>query len=184
VCRSCSVAFAVLAAAQTAAAVTLQQGFNGSSFSEEDFFFCRTKEQGVVRDCNSGWSIQDGMLAFTEMQRRGQLPVLEACLPFTPADNAGGAASCNRSCTTTLQQLLYGKFEAKPLAAIPDMQRHIRQHGSIVCRMQLFSDIRPFFIKFPRGVYEKPGKHNDEDPCTPGRTRSYECSPSHQVAQH
>jgi hypothetical protein len=52
---------------------------------------------------------------------------------------------------------LYGKFETRPLGSIPDMQRHIRQHGSIVCRMQLFSDIREFFMDNPLAVYEKPG---------------------------
>jgi hypothetical protein len=152
------VAFAVLAAAQTAAAVALRQGFNGSSLSEQDFYFCRTAEQDVVRECSSGWALRDGMLAFTRIQRTGQLPVTEACLPYNPSSTAGDSVPCARACTTTLQQLLLGDFKVKPLGSIVAMQRHIRQQGSIVCRMQLYSDIRPFFAANASAVYNGPGE--------------------------
>jgi hypothetical protein len=153
----CSVAFAVLGAAQTAASVALKVSFGDESMSEQDFFFCRTKDRKVLRDCGGGWTLEKGMLAFIESQDGGQLPVTEACLPFTPDINVGGAAACKRTCTTKLQQLVQGQYRSRPLGYIWDMQRHIREQGSIVCRMQLFSDIRPFFADKPLGVYKGPG---------------------------
>jgi hypothetical protein len=125
--------------------------------SEQDFFFCRTQDASVLRDCGGGWTLKEGMLAFIEAQGNNELPVTEACLPFTPTINAGGAATCKRTCTTTMKQLQQGEYRSRPLGNIWDMQRHIRQHGSIVCRMQLFSDIRPFFVDNPLGVYNGPG---------------------------
>jgi hypothetical protein len=147
------VAFAVLAAAQTAAAVALRQGFNGSTLSEQDFYVCRTADPFQVRGCSSGWSLREGMLAFAKLQGSGQLPVVESCRRYEPLS----AAPCSRTCTTTLPQLLLGVYRYQQLGSIVEMQRHIRQHGSIVCRMQLYSDIKPFFRASPGGVYKGPG---------------------------
>jgi hypothetical protein len=149
----CSVAFAVLAAAQTAAAVALRQSFVNATLSEQDFFMCRTADQYQERSCSAGWSLREGMLAFAKLQERGQLPVLEACRRYEPRS----AAPCSRACTTTLQELLLGEYTFTSLDSIVEMQRHIRQHGSIVCRMQLYSDIKPFFAANPGAVYKGPG---------------------------
>jgi hypothetical protein len=149
----CSVAFAVLAAAQTAAAVALRQSFS-SSLSEQDFFMCRTADQLLERGCSSGWGLREGMLAFAQLQRDKQLPVVEACRIYEPLSGS----PCSRTCTTTLPQLLQGAYRVKPLGSIVEMQRHIRQQGSIVCRMQLYSDIRPFFAANRGGVYTGPGE--------------------------
>jgi hypothetical protein len=148
------VAFAVLAAAQTAAAVGLRQSFSDATLSELDYFMCRTADDVFVRGCNSGWSLKEGMLAFVQLQRRQQLPVVEACRRYAPLDPSpcGPAA-----CSTTLPQLLQGVYRIKLLGSIAEMQRHIRQHGSIVCRMQLYSDIKSFFAANRGGVYKGPG---------------------------
>jgi hypothetical protein len=138
--------------------VALRQGFNGSSLSEQDYYLCRTAEQDMVRECSSGWTLKDGMLAFARLQRSGQLPVVEQCRPYAPRSTAGGLGPCARTCSTTLQELLQGRYLVKQLGSIVDMQRHIRQQGSIVCRMQLYSDIRPFFAKNPGAVYRGPGE--------------------------
>jgi hypothetical protein len=150
----CSVAFAVLAAAQTAAAVALRQGFSSSTLSEQDFYMCRTADQILERGCSSGWSLKEGMYAFVQLQRRQQLPVVEACRRYAPLSpsRCGPAA-----CTTTLPQLLQGGYKIYLLGSIWEMQRHIRQHGSIVCGMQLYSDTKSFFAANPRGVYKEPG---------------------------
>jgi hypothetical protein len=148
------VAFAVLAAAQTAAAVALRQGFNGVSLSEQDYYMCRTPERFVVRDCGAGWGLKEGMLAFATLHSSGQLPVVEACRPYQPFSTT----PCSRTCNATLQQMLHGDFAIKLLGSIVEMQRHIRQQGSIVCRMQLYSDIKPFFAANPGAVYKGPGE--------------------------
>jgi hypothetical protein len=149
------VAFAVLAAARTAAAVGLRQSFSleNATLSEQDFFMCATGEDFQERGCSAGWSLRDGMLAFARLQDSAQLPVIEACRPYEPRSQD----PCSRTCSTTLQELLLGMYSFTPLGNIVDMQRHIRQHGSIVCRMQLFPDIKPFFEANPGGVYKGPG---------------------------
>jgi hypothetical protein len=148
------VAFAVLGAAQTAAAVALRQSFSSSTLSEQDFYMCRTADRYLERGCTSGWGLREGMLAFAKLQDSKQLPVVEACRRYEPFSST----PCSRTCTTTLPQLYEGVFRFKALGNIVDMQRHIRQQGSIVCRMQLYSDIKPFFAANPGGVYKGPGQ--------------------------
>jgi hypothetical protein len=153
----CSVVFSVLAAAQTAAAVALRKSFNGSSWSEQDFFFCLTAGRSEVVTCRGAFTLLGGINTFIAQQKTKKLPVLEACLPYAPDENAAGAAPCSRSCSTTLQDLKYGDFQSQRLISIPQMQRHIRDHGSIVCSWQLFSNVKPFFRQSKDGVYMGPG---------------------------
>jgi hypothetical protein len=147
------VAFAVLAAAQTAAAVALRQNFTGVTMSEQDFYMCRTADKFQERGCSSGWSLREGMRAFAQLQDSKQLPVVEACRRYEPRSSA----PCTLTCTTTLPQLYEGMFKFKLLGSIVEMQHHIRQQGSIVCRMQLYSGIKSFFAANPGAVYKGPG---------------------------
>jgi hypothetical protein len=133
--------------------VALRQSFSSSTLSEQDFYMCRTADQLLERGCSSGWGLREGMLAFAQLQRDKQLPVVESCRSYEPLSDS----PCSRACTTTLPQLLEGQYRVKPLGSIVEMQRHIRQHGSIVCRMQLYSDIKPFFATYRGGVYKGPG---------------------------
>jgi hypothetical protein len=151
----CSVAFAVLAAAQTAAAVGLRQSFGNATLSEMDYFMCRTPDE-IERSCTTGWSLKEGMRAFRQLHRTKQLPVLEACRRYAPLSDRP-CRSTTLTCTTTLPQLLQGEYTVKQLGSIWEMQRHIRQHGSIVCSMQLYSDVKPFFAANRSGVYRQPG---------------------------
>lgn len=84
-------------------------------------------QRGFARDCDSGLTMYKGVEAWLELHRTGKLPVLASCLPYSPS---GGG--CTPSCTTTLPELLQGEYQAKPLSSIVNMQRHIRQHGSIM----------------------------------------------------
>jgi hypothetical protein len=68
-----------------------------------------------------------GVEDWLTLHESGKLPVLASCLPYTP--ESGG---CNPSCTTTLPELLQGEYKAVRLSSIANMQRHIRQHGSIM----------------------------------------------------
>jgi hypothetical protein len=80
--------------------------------------------------------------------------VVEACRRYEPLSGT----PCSRTCTSTLPQLLQGVYKYKQLGSIVEMQRHIRQQGSIVCRMQLYSDVKPFFAANRNGVYKGPGE--------------------------
>jgi hypothetical protein len=68
-----------------------------------------------------------GVEAWLELHGSGKLPVLASCLPYNP-----GSGSCKASCTATLPELLQGEYQAVPLSSIVNMQRHIRQYGSIM----------------------------------------------------
>jgi hypothetical protein len=62
------------------------------------------------------------------------------------------------TCNTTIKQLEKGgDYTVKQLGSIWEMQRHIRQYGSIVCSMQLYSDVKPFFTTNRSDVYRGPG---------------------------
>jgi hypothetical protein len=37
------------------------------------------------------------------------------------------------------------------------LQDHIRNYGSAITRLEVYSDMRPFFTANPRGVYNGPG---------------------------
>jgi hypothetical protein len=69
----------------------------------------------------------DGVKAWLDLHEAGRLPVLASCLPYDP--NVG---TCKPSCTTTLPELLQGDYQAVPLSSMVNMQRHVRQYGSIM----------------------------------------------------
>jgi hypothetical protein len=159
----CSVAFAVLAAAQTAAAVGLRQSFSSATLSELDYFICRAPDE-IERSCSTGWSLKEGMRHFRQLQKADQLPVVDACRRYAPlSPSPCGPPLCN----TTLPQLRQGEYRIKQLGSIVEMQRHIRLHGSIVCSMQLYSDVKPFFAANRTGVYQGPG-------ACPGNERAWD----------
>lgn len=87
----------------------------------------KTVKQGYERNCDAGLTMAAGVDAWLELHRAGRLPVLASCLPYSPTGR-----SCQPSCTTTFEELLQGEYRAVPLSSIVNMQRHIRQHGSIM----------------------------------------------------
>jgi hypothetical protein len=105
----CSVAFAVLAAAQTAAAVALRQSVSSSTLSEQDFYMCSSADKFQMRGCSTGWSLKEGMLAFAQLQSSGQLPVVEACRRYEPRSKA----PCSRSCTPHCRSCCWGSSHSR-----------------------------------------------------------------------
>jgi hypothetical protein len=150
-----TVAFAVLAAAQTAAAVALNTSLQADSLSEHEFFFCLSRESDFIKDCRSTMFLKDGVQALLKEQRTRESIALEECVPYQPVR---GVDACQRRCTRTAAQLWRGTWKAKQLASIADMQRHILFHGSIICRLPLYSDIRPFYKANSSGIYRGPGE--------------------------
>jgi hypothetical protein len=90
-----------------------------------------TVERRFVRNCDSGLTMREGVKAWLDLQGAGRLPVLASCLPYNP-NRGATAGGCKPSCTATLPELLQGEYEAVPLSSIVNMQRHIRQYGSIM----------------------------------------------------
>jgi hypothetical protein len=87
----------------------------------------KTAQPGFERNCDAGLTMFEGVKAWLDLHRAARLPVLASCLRYDPV--AGG---CKPSCTTTLPDLLAGEYKAVPLSSIVNMQRHIRQYGSIM----------------------------------------------------
>jgi hypothetical protein len=153
-CNTC-VAYVVLAAAQSAIACALGKDAS-SQLSEQDFFFCKTAAPGEERSCTSSWTIYEAVQALVRITAAGNTnyPVVEKCLPNTySAPN-----SCTARCSDTLPELLQGSFKYVKLGTAWEVQDWIRKHGSVITRLELYSDMKPFFAKHRTGVYNGPGE--------------------------
>jgi hypothetical protein len=149
-----SVAFAVLAAAQTAAAVALNTSLPAASLSEHDLYFCAADNTYSPRSCRTGMYIITGVRSFLTEERTPDSVAAEECVPYQPDR---GADACKRKCQGTAAQLWRGTWTAQGLFTVVDMQRHIRTRGSIICRLPLYSDIRSFYRAKPDGIF-RPGE--------------------------
>ncbi|WIA37148.1 hypothetical protein OEZ86_014109 [Tetradesmus obliquus] len=145
-CNSC-VAFALLAAAQSAMACALKQDAS-SSISEQDFFFCKSVSQGEERTCSSSWSMRQGIEALVAISVAGKHPVIEDCMPWNPSN-----PTCSYDCQDVEGMLKQGSFSYVRLDSAWEMQEHIRNWGSVVTRLDVHSDFKPFFAVKPAGVY-------------------------------
>lgn len=153
-----AVAFAVLAAAQTAAAVALNTSLPAASLSEHDFYFCTPRGTVIPRSCASGMAFWSALELFLRESRMPESIAAEECVPYQPDR---GADACERKCQGTAAQLWRGTWQAVQLGTVADMQRHILAHGSIICRMPLYSDTRPFYMANQSGIYSGPGEWLD-----------------------
>jgi hypothetical protein len=154
-CSDIAGAFAVLAAAQTAAAVALNTSLPAASLSEQDLYFCTPRESKIFRACRTGMQLKEVLESLLLRQRTKKPVVLDECLPYRPDGGAEGA--CRYLCTSTAAQAWLGTWVATPLASVAAMQRHIQTHGSIICRLQVFTDLRGFYEDNPHGIYRGPG---------------------------
>jgi hypothetical protein len=131
----------------------LQQAVR-SSLSEPDFFFCKaTFGTAEERQCSNTWTILEGVNAWCEVHKRQSYVVLDTCMP----KGVYSSSACSRyKCEDTDKALTLGSFTFKRLESVWEMQDHIRQHGSIICRLQIYSSFKPFFERSPGGVYKGP----------------------------
>jgi hypothetical protein len=137
-CFAC-VAFALLGAARSAAALALRRDAGAISLSEQDFQFCSTADQGFERGCASSWSVRDGAHALLALQAAGRGVVTERCLPYDPAPHvaAGGGARggsgrgagaaaggprCGYKCHDVDPAVEDGRFTTVPLSGGWDVQ--------------------------------------------------------------
>jgi hypothetical protein len=168
-----SVAFAVLGAAQTAAAVALNTSVPATVASAHDLYFCAPRSAASARSCGTGMSFVDALASFTSAQGGKDPIALNRCVPYQPDK---GADACNRKCGDTLSQIWPGKWRwveitgnaeqwqhrlpfarSSPRLIIGALQLHIRRHGSILCPLALYTDLREFYRANPSGVYLGPG---------------------------
>ena len=76
-------------------------------------------------------------------------------MPYDPT--VVGAVKCSYECTDVEPELSKGGFRFMKLDAAWQIMEHIRDWGSAVSGMEVWSDFRPFFEAHPGGVYKGPG---------------------------
>ena len=150
-CSSC-MAFAVLAAAESAMAVALQQSASGA-LSEQDFYFCKGARPGFQSSCDEAWTLVGGVENFIKLHDSKQYITTTKCMSYNPFRSD----VCSAGCTEVLPALKSGSFKGTTLNSLARMQDYIRRYGSIVCRIDIYSDLRSFFQSHRAGVYRGPG---------------------------
>ncbi|KAF6249804.1 hypothetical protein COO60DRAFT_928868 [Scenedesmus sp. NREL 46B-D3] len=140
-CQACT-AFAVAAAAETAMAAALQVDVQQCSISVQALFFCAPNEP--TRSCEAGWNLP---AALQQLQQRGPNLPTAACLPYKPDFFGFSTADtlCRGSCNSPSPHAGRGKFSSQQITSLWKAQWHIRQHGAVVARFDVYSDFDSFF---------------------------------------
>jgi hypothetical protein len=125
------------------------------SLSEQDFHFCKAVLPGFEASCSEARTLEEGLV---EWVNHGKAVTMEKCLPYAPKFAGNGPCS-SYLCKDTQPTLSMGTFLAvKSIGALWEAQDHIREHGSIICNIDIYDDFEPFFKKHPKGVYAGPSK--------------------------
>jgi hypothetical protein len=121
--------------------------------SEQDFYFCKLRSPNFEPSCAARWKIEQGLDAWIDLIDDKKFVTTEKCRPFSPSK----AESCG-GCQEVLPELHQGSFKARPLGAWWEMQEWIRNHGSVLCNIDIMSDFKTFFKNNPKGVYTDLGE--------------------------
>jgi hypothetical protein len=162
-CNTC-VSFTALGALQAAVSAALGRKFGAnSSLSVQQLHFC---SQQFIRGCDVGVSMATVLQEAKALHEKDGL-VVEGCLPYSP-EQLQSSAQCSPSCKQSLPELRLGTLAVVSLGSIWQMQQHIREHGSIMCRMELYQtadgqqELRQLYAKGAKGIYNGTGE------CTAG----------------
>eukprot|EP00882_Tetradesmus_deserticola_P005867 GHRQ01006175.1.p1 GENE.GHRQ01006175.1~~GHRQ01006175.1.p1 ORF type:complete len:369 (+),score=86.84 GHRQ01006175.1:314-1420(+) len=137
-----SVAFAVTAAAEAAAASALQINGSSISLSQQDLQFC----PGLQRGCYDNWDIKPALDRLVN-----DTVVDSECLPYTAPQSDDPARLCNYRCRDAPRAVLRGKFGYRPIRDdVIAAQKHIRRYGSFVTRFNLYDDFFEWVAKVPQ----------------------------------
>ncbi|WIA20779.1 hypothetical protein OEZ85_005142 [Tetradesmus obliquus] len=136
-----SVAFAITAAAEAAAASALQINGSSISLSQQDLQFC----PGLQRGCYDNWEI------WPALERLVNDTVVDSeCLPYTAPQSDDPARLCNYRCRDPPRAILQGKFRYSPLREVISAQKQIRRYGAFVTRFNLYEDFFEWVAKVPQ----------------------------------
>jgi hypothetical protein len=136
-----SVAFAVGAAAEVAAASALQINGSSVSLSQQDLQFC----PGLQRGCYDNWDIKPALDRLVN-----DTVVDSECLPYTAPQSDDPARLCNYRCREAPRAILQGKFGYSPLHDVIAAQKHIRRYSAFVTRFNLYEDFFEWVAKVPQ----------------------------------
>jgi hypothetical protein len=150
------VAFAVAAAADLAVAFALRPIVSEvAGISPHDLYHCNPE----LRLCRSGWSYRPALEMLQQRTKLGSLRT-PGCLPYRPdpreqEDQQDLCAPPDRSRCRDAPTALQGRFQFFPLNDVVQVQRHIRNHGGVLTRLQVYPDLKPFFNATPKGIYTR-----------------------------
>jgi len=150
-CSAC-LAFAVTAAAESAMATALQQEARGT-LSEHDFYFCKGIRPGFQGSCEEAFTLQESVSRWIDLHNNKNYITTTDCLPYDPDKQP--LCQARPFCSRNFPEFSKGSFRALTLRTIPSMQEHIRNHGSVVCPINIYSDFRDFFCQITRGRLQR-----------------------------
>lgn len=140
-CSACT-AFAAVAAAEAAVASATGQDVSAvGRLSAQDLYFCGP----TLRTCNTGGTISEVLGDLTRRQL-----LLEECMPYAPdvSEVKTQEELCRRTCNKHSQLAAQGSFDYVPISGLAQAQRHIRDWGGVITRLDIYSDFAPFFQDF------------------------------------
>jgi hypothetical protein len=134
-CQTC-IAFAVTAAAATAMAAALGVPVDECSISVQGLYFC--DPTSPVRSCMAGWTLPE---ALQQLEQRSSSIPTASCLPYkvdlhgllTPRE------MCKGNCSYANDYATSGRFESVQISNVWEAQQHIRRHGAVVTRFDVYS---------------------------------------------
>jgi hypothetical protein len=135
-CQTC-IAFAVTSAAETAMAAALGVPVDECSISVQGLYFCDPKSP--VKSCMAGWTLPE---ALRQLEQRSSSIPTASCLPYkvdlqgllTPRDEV-----CKGNCSYANDYASSGRFESVQISSAWEAQQHIRRHGAVVTRFDVYS---------------------------------------------
>lgn len=139
-----SVAHAVVMAAEAAiaAATGRDVGFEVARLSVQDLHYCSS----TGRDCATDWELEP---ALEELQRRGSKLLTDACLKYQPrprpAETQDDLCRKARRCDDLGPEASAGTFFYKAYTEPWQVQRHIREWGSVAASFTVYSDFHAFY---------------------------------------
>ncbi|KAF6257376.1 hypothetical protein COO60DRAFT_1524168 [Scenedesmus sp. NREL 46B-D3] len=167
-CNAC-VAYAIGAAAQSAAATARRESTSDVPFpSARQLFFCAAG-QDVANDCNYGARLSPALQQLSSKRAFPDGLLAHTCLPMVSTNRLNLLAQDDlcKPLDQCSAQFPKGRFAYTRLANlidIPQIQRHIRHHGaSAVTRMTLPAGFKQWF-EVPanrRAVYDNPKASNE-----------------------
>ncbi|KAI8473897.1 MAG: hypothetical protein J3K34DRAFT_409538 [Monoraphidium minutum] len=159
-CLACT-AFALVAAGEAAVSAVLRKSAAGRLWSVQDLHFCSGTGDGAefeVRACrSSAMTAQEATRAFVNAVSRKGL-VVERCLPYDAPSKPVNEDLCSYRCREKDPDLPLGKFKYIQLTSAWEVQAHIRQWGAVFTRLDVWSNLRPFYKDNPQGTYMGPDK--------------------------
>eukprot|EP00878_Enallax_costatus_P030502 GHUV01033211.1.p1 GENE.GHUV01033211.1~~GHUV01033211.1.p1 ORF type:complete len:556 (+),score=56.28 GHUV01033211.1:494-2161(+) len=155
ICNAC-VAYAVAAAAQSAAATTLAVNSSAVPFvSARQLMFCGPQKA----DCGTGWKLQQALPVLDESSKWAKEGLFAYdCMPMDDVTNEMPSEDyCKPTCNNKAPAGSFTYTKAKPLVEIWQIQEHVRTYGaSVVTRMTLVPEFKTFFsnVSNRRAIYD------------------------------